>query len=351
MWIQSLKVALIYGLSILVSQSARAMPSDYTFTKLVDSTSGLSNFGTPIINSLGQVAFATATSNAVLLWRADPQKQILIAQGLIDGFSINNSGTVAFAQGTDNSPISGVYTSDGTAITPVIESKPGHPGLPWRFTSGRGSVSINNNGTIIFTGAGPVSGGLPSLFSIKNGNVTQLAKEADYGTLAFASNTPRLNDQDLVVFKGVAALVPPGNPSYDILYSVNASGGAVAPLIKLSDLPANSTVGKPFSVNNKNQIAFGIEQNFNSPFNYYLATTQGNDIKILIQAQYRTGTFKFDIVGGPGVNDNGEIVFDGYYNAKWARRRRNLCGKRSTTRFCHSVWRSIVRLNSPSVCH
>jgi hypothetical protein len=199
--------------------SARA--GDYTFTTIVDSTSGLdpdfAAVGQRKINDSGEVPFVTQPSFANYhLYKGSGGPLTHIA-GAPSMFSLNrvgngavmNSGEVVFT-GSTQSFNNGIYRGSGGGITPIItaQTAPTTAGPKTSFFA----TSVNNLGDIAYQANHSICSGDPvtcsaavdGYYAIIDGNGITLAETG--GTWGGAdSGAPVINDAGQVLFEMSAA--------------------------------------------------------------------------------------------------------------------------------------------------
>lgn len=134
------------AITVALSGAARA---DFTFSKLVDSSSTYATLSAPVLNNANQVAYqATLTAGGQGVFRTTfgpgGTSTATIATGTqFDGFSMNNAGTVAYVL---RSPNWGIYTSGGNGgPSTTIMTAADHP-----VFSSIDSAVINDSGTVAF---------------------------------------------------------------------------------------------------------------------------------------------------------------------------------------------------------
>lgn len=149
-------VAAVFMFTLLAGQvTANAQENHAEFVNVVDSTQGYSQFSQfPAINDQGAVAFVAMQGNAgqgIFKWERRELKQIASTQGSIfsfftDDVVINAAGVVAFrATLNTGGRAAGIFTSDGLSTKTIINSA--EQGLPGPGVS---SPSLNASGTVAF---------------------------------------------------------------------------------------------------------------------------------------------------------------------------------------------------------
>lgn len=305
MRIRVFQIVLFAAWSLTAAASVQALPSDYTFTSLIDNSSGYTNITTPVINNRGQVCFKADKGTTQYILRAEPGSLTIIDQGTpgqdlaLYTRSINDSGVVAFSRfGFTDISVAGEYFGDGNSVTTIAEQQLGGPPSGWSSYFFRKSA-INNDGTVVFEGSRNDVGS--GIFAYKNGKTSLIVKETDFAGASLQSLV--LNDADNVVFDAIRQ-----SDGTHGLFNMSVAGGTPVAVVRQQDLGNNVTLGG-FSVNNSGRVAFSA-QSSNSPFTAFTATTDGGGITV-IAASTADGVSAVAGGGTPSINDSGEVAFAG----------------------------------------
>jgi hypothetical protein len=150
-------LAAVFVLALFARQASAETPqnSHIKFTNVADSTQGLFGFSQfPAINNRGAVAFVatqSGTGQEVFKWDHRDLRTIASTSGtnftfFADDVAINAAGIVAFLAGLNTGGrATGIFTSDGVTTKTIVNSTAqGLSGL------GFGSPSINAAGTVAF---------------------------------------------------------------------------------------------------------------------------------------------------------------------------------------------------------
>ncbi|WP_428306899.1 choice-of-anchor tandem repeat NxxGxxAF-containing protein [Lacipirellula sp.] len=190
--IQTLRLSAILLFAASLS-AASTEAAAYNFVKIVDSEGTLTGPGAGAsLNNSGVVAFQGFTSAGSGVFTSNGSTITTIVEPgnsftSIGSTAINDSGVVAFVATADSASY-GLYTGSGNGLTTVVA--PNGPVLPF------GDVSINNNGAIAYSGAGN-SLASTGVYKHIGGMSTQLANAAgsfrDFGG-------PEINDAGDVTF-------------------------------------------------------------------------------------------------------------------------------------------------------
>lgn len=292
----ALKVGLFAAVLLAMAASVWAAPSDYTFTKVIDSTSGLGNFYSPAINNHGQVLFIADDGISGFIYRADPGHLTLIAKTM-PGFGgplqggINDSGVVSFSRQGMQDGTTGIYTSDGITTTTIAENKLNGPPTGWgEFAFGLGRTAIGNDGTVVFTGNKAGTGF--ALFATANGQITTTASGPIFETSHFADDRPAINDHGQVVFEGFR----PSDGAIG-LFRADVAGGPIVTIFDSHKAGDQTSVGHDYSINNSGRVAFTV-LNQSPPFSGFMAASDGGPVTV-----FPAGGDK------PSINDSDEIAF------------------------------------------
>jgi hypothetical protein len=175
------------GLFFIVS-TANAQVA-YTITNIIDTTSQFANFGhflsaddgAPVLNSSGTVGFWAQLDTGpqgFFTLNGTTVTTIADSSSTFTDFSprrpaMNSNGRVTFFAQTTTGP--GIFAGNGggnPAVTTIANTTTPYPGQPNPFGGFANRPSINNAGTVAFTGSsGPASG----VFTGTGGGVTLLA--------------------------------------------------------------------------------------------------------------------------------------------------------------------------------
>lgn len=152
--------AVMFLLTLFAGTASAQTAQDFhiTFVNVADTTQGMSGFSQfPAINNRGAVAFVArpnGTGQEVFKWEHRELTRIASATGspvssFADDVAINDAGVVAFhANLSAIGRAAGIFTSDGITTRTIVNStEQGLPGF------GIGSPSINTSGTVAFQAA------------------------------------------------------------------------------------------------------------------------------------------------------------------------------------------------------
>jgi hypothetical protein len=196
----SVAALIAMGMSLLNISSADA----FTLTKIADNSGILSRFPTaePAINDSGVVAFDAslkAGGEGIFIGNGGALTPIVDTSGIFSSFvnsdlgtrsvvDINNSGTVAFHANLDAGG-KGIFTSKDGNLTTIVDTSGKFSGLR--------NQTINNNGTVVFTGI--IDGGNNSgVFTGSGGTLNTIADRN--GPLAGFGAFPQINNNGTVAF-------------------------------------------------------------------------------------------------------------------------------------------------------
>jgi hypothetical protein len=136
------------AITLALTGAARA---DFTFSKVVDSSSTYASFGGPVLNNADQVAYrATLSAGGQGVFRTSfgpggtSTTTIDTGTSFGGGVAINNAGTVAYVRQGSNP---GVFASAGNGgPTATIESDGSIAGIYGALDG----VAINDSGTVVY---------------------------------------------------------------------------------------------------------------------------------------------------------------------------------------------------------
>jgi hypothetical protein len=192
----------------------------------------VNQFGQPVLNGMGQVAFAATIAGAVGglgngagIFRGDGQAltrivrtgQIPPAGGgsfdLLTLPSMNGQGDVAFLAGISNGE-GGVYRGDGGALVEIARTgTPLVPGWDLRSLTQRSSLSVNDAGQVaIYAQLESSSSCCPDSVVLADGSTAELiaieggSLDVAAGIIPSIESNLALNDQGQVLFTGSEAL-------------------------------------------------------------------------------------------------------------------------------------------------
>jgi len=327
-----------------------AMAANYTFTNIADSTGEWRQFDIPSINSGGTVAFSARIAtpgppDGMFTGTGGPLTTIADDSGPLGAIghsgslsSINPGGTVAFRAVRDGDAgewTGGIFTGSGGPITTVAH-------VSGQFSSFRGLgflPAINTGGTVafhatldaggegIFTGSGgPTStiadsSGPFSTFvnfpSINTGGTVAFFARLDAGGngIFIGSGGPTTTIADtsgpFSGFGGTPSINTGGTVAFDAFLDTGARGiftGSGGPITTIADNSGPfSTFIRPW-INNAGTVVFYADL---APSGHGIFTGDGGSTSKVI----RTGDPLFGstvaevIIGGPSLNDNGDVAF------------------------------------------
>jgi hypothetical protein len=174
------------------------------FVNVADSTQGLADFSQfPAINNRGAVAFVATQNGSDQVFKSERHDLRTIASTtdsiftfFADNVAINAAGIVAFQAGLNTGGrASGIFTSDGFATKTIVNStEQGLPGF------GLGAPSINASGTVAFFA--PRNGFRSTIIFTGNGGA--LTPVLDTLTSNFGSfGAVAINARGEIVFRGI----------------------------------------------------------------------------------------------------------------------------------------------------
>ncbi|MBH8563429.1 hypothetical protein I8748_14760 [Nostoc sp. CENA67] len=180
-------------LSLVTININSAQAGNFTFTKIADSRDFRYVGGGPI-NDNGTVAFAAGgaddfglSSTGIFTSNGGAVTTVVnfnLGYNTINGIAINNSGTVAFANNT--LPQEGLFISNGKSVTTVARPSDN------LFTVNLSSNAFNDSGTLVFR----------TFDAIVTGNGGPLKTIVDTsGPFQFFSQEPVINDANVVAFE------------------------------------------------------------------------------------------------------------------------------------------------------
>jgi hypothetical protein len=205
--IKSTVAGTFVALFAMFAAQASAQPQQGTHVKFVnvaDSTQGLSGFSQfPAINNQGEVAFLATqgTDQKVFRWDRRSLKEIASTAtapftSFSDDLAMNDTGVVSFRATISTGPrAAGIFTSDGVATKTIVNSTDqGFPGF------GMGTPSINSSGTVAFQA---FTNGFRSnvIFTGNGGAITPVLDTltSDFDTFGAVA----INDSGKIVFEGI----------------------------------------------------------------------------------------------------------------------------------------------------
>jgi hypothetical protein len=209
--------------------------------------------------------------------------------GLFGGFAlgygpaISDNGTVAFFGGLETGG-SGLFTGNGSAITPIVLENNADSTSP--FTSVLGDFSINNNGTLAFNGQ--LTTGGSGLFTSNGSSITQIAIGGspsinNIGTVAFyANNLPGVGE-------GI----------------FTSNGGFITTIADTSG--PFSTFGGDVAINDNGTVVFDALLKAGGEG---IFTGNGGSVTTIADTSGSFSSFGFD----PDINDSGTVIFTAALN-------------------------------------
>jgi hypothetical protein len=266
----------------------------YTYTVIAD-LANCNNFGSPVINNLGEVAFGAhcgepigPVSGAVVIRKGDggPLTPIFTVTGSIgaqyDVLSMNDSGRVAFATGghCQAGGGRGIATGDGGPIDIVVDNctEP-------LFTEAI-RPSINNAGAVAFMADTGITQGYDSVFLVSGGTRVTIAgpgtATTSVGTLTSAID-PSINNNGVVTFTGQGAT------NFGLF---TGSGGALTTVSVANPSTSNA-------IDDSNRVAF-VEGSA------AVRVSDGNTVTTIASV---TATGYRSFTGGTSISAAGKVAF------------------------------------------
>jgi hypothetical protein len=280
----------LLALGLLPTAAGRAA-AGYTYTRIAGADEAFLFTGAPVISADGTVFFAGSqggVGGAIFAGNGGgPATPVLTnASGLseFNQLAVNGHGTVAFEAFRASDGRRGIFTYDGTALTPIATT-----GGPFASVA---APRINDAGTVTFRASFDPQGSRQAVYTGNGGPLTQVAtSDPPRSSFSFAP-LPAINASGLVAFNSSLSAGDWGifTGTGGQLTQLYGSGGALL------------TLGTP-DLNDAGQVVF-------------LAGTQGGQAILvgdggpLTTVADTSQTFQ-DFLSGPGpsINNQGEVVF------------------------------------------
>ncbi|MBW4506883.1 MAG: hypothetical protein KME64_10270 [Scytonematopsis contorta HA4267-MV1] len=288
----------LMSLCLSLATVAKAQAAAFTFTQIADNTTNFSNFGLPVLNNSGSVAFRGVLKtgeSGIFKSNSSNINTIATTNQEFSSFSnpsINDLGTVAYsADLSDNS--SRVLTSNGS-VTSTIAT-----GFPIRQGSfSLGEPSINNFGTVAFSRVGFNNGFEGFIDTVASDGKTSSIKYFSSGTSP-VSATVSINDAGSIAYLEQDISGRRNRISLINNNEIKSIAGGV-----------NRTAG--FSLNNQGTVAYG----FVDPTSARLGKSDGVTNTIIAErlsssSSNRVGTIVPGLGVNVSINDLGTIALTG----------------------------------------
>ena len=262
--------------------------TDYTYTVIAD-LSTCFNFGNPVINNNGEVAFGANCDGAVRIRRGEGGPLTPIFTTTFDSgtpnsdvISINDSGVVAFSINRTCGFNTAILTGDGGPIATVVDicTNPGPTEVH--------RPSISNTGAVAFGLASGAPGGFDFVIRAKNGAFVTIAgpgtSPTSVGSLT-AAIEPSINNNDVVTFLGQ------GQTTFGLF---TGAGGPVTTI----------SLDNPSSFN-------GIDDSGRVAFvsNTALQTGDGGPVTTIATRTFEGGAYQQFTGGGASLSAAGRVAF------------------------------------------
>ena len=186
-------------LTALFTWPIHAEATDYTFTKIADTSGPFDYLFTPSINDSGTVAFIAtldAGGEGVFIGNGTTITTVADDSGPFFAFAeylrINNSNKVAFIGWPDTVDRSGVFISDGTTTTTIDDTT--GPFIEFQ------GLSINNNNVVAFIGRRLIGGFINKTTDVVTGDGTTVTTIADDSGKFDGFYETSINDSGTVAF-------------------------------------------------------------------------------------------------------------------------------------------------------
>jgi hypothetical protein len=276
---------------------ARCLLSSYTFTKIADTSDGLSNFGeAPALNNGGTVAFlanAEAPGAGTCLYTGNGGKLTVIActrqrDAQLDPFpSINDNGTAAVVLRSGQKE--SVLTGSGGSLTTLYSTQ---NALFVTF----GAAALNNAGIVTFWAATPAES-FPWIIFAGDGGPGNIIDHSDVFWFTQFGTFPSLNQGGTVAYLLLFRPAPPLEP-FD---SINIGDGQTITQLYSTQDGFFSSLGNPV-VNDTSTVAF-----------FATLTPSGSGIFAgaggTVQTIATTGSVFSGFAAAPSLNNEGTVAF------------------------------------------
>jgi hypothetical protein len=269
----------------------------YTFTKIADTSDGLSNFGqAPALNNAGTVAFLADSGSpdvGACLYTGHGRKLTPIAcEGLLrehlDSFcAITDDGTVAFVLRSGRKEA--ILTGSGGPIATLYSTQ---NALFYTF----GSPAFNNAGTVAFWAATPATS-FPWIIFAGDGGPGTIIDRSDVFWFTQFGTFPSLNSGGTVAYVLLFRPIPPLQP-FD---AINIGDGQTTTPLYSSRDGFFRTLGDPV-VNDAGTVAFFATL---APSGSGIFAGDGGPVQTIAT----TGSVFSGFAAAPSLNDRGIVAF------------------------------------------
>lgn len=297
---KKLSLTSVIGFCFSLLAVGEAKAENFIFTKIAD-TSAYTNISSPSINDNGTVAFRASDNTSSNIFTGNGGQLTNVYRLEIDptfiGFfgspAINNSGTIGFVAVTNRPRGAGAF------IVKVGQS-PTSIGT-FSYTTGDGP-SINNNGTLAFTG-----GNAPASVFIATAAQGGPSKTLFRGEVSSSElSDPSINNAGTVVFAGIPNNYPPFQQQLRLPYGIytTSSRSDGNPVYKQVLVPNNtfSSFRNP-TINDRGKIAFAASLN---PEGEGVFTINRNGV----QTKIADTSGQFNSFGAISLNNRGTLAFE-----------------------------------------
>jgi hypothetical protein len=302
--LRGLAAALLLALSAGQALAETPQNIHIKFANVADTTQGFSGFlQFPAINNQGAVAFVAAQNGTQGVFKWEHHKLTPIAStsdsnfiSFADDLAINAAGIVAFHAGLNKGGrATGIFTSDGSSIKTIVDSTvQGLSGL------GFGSPSINAAGTVAFFA--PRIGLRSSVIFTGDGGA--LTPVLDTLTSEFgAFGNVAINASGAIVFRGV---LKDGNEGVFIIPSHEQTNGQPAGPAGVIDVIDTSNNPDFFEFGDPVINAAGLAADFGGGFTFN-EILSGNGSGIIARTD-PTNTLSV-VFEHPSINNRGAVAF------------------------------------------
>jgi hypothetical protein len=337
-------LAIVLALTSAAVVAASAEAKDFKFTRIVDSSQGLTPDGCPAINDAGEVAFkAVSDQFEEAIFRADKRTLTTIVSESAAGFSflgrnpsLNDVGQVSFAARLSGRGGEAILVGSGGPLTEVARTEPG----PFNFFGF--DTSVNDGGEVAFKAE--LDDFDEGLFVGSGGPVTTIYLASSSQFLGDDSR-PSINDAGQIAFEedlddfthgvflftegGFVTIADENSPVVDFAFNPQLNdAGVVAFTAFLDDggsgvftgsggpLTTVADTSGPFSffsfagpsINNSGTVAFGASLDTGES-GIFVGPDPVADRVILTGEKLHGATVTNAFVCSEGLNDAGQIVF------------------------------------------
>jgi hypothetical protein len=270
-------------------------PSGRDFTVVADSTSpNYNTFGAwPNINDNGAITFYAELNGAASIYKANRNgAPLFIANDGNGAPAINNLGEVASSRFAGAQ--AELYKStDGQTFQQIAIT-----GTQFRSFPGFVSLADNSGLAVFYAPLNPVSPTRRGIFT-GNGNGATSVVVDNAGAFNDFGGSPTVNDSGTVAFSGSLDTAGVGG-----IYIGTANGnGATTPVVTTQTAALYNFDGAPF-INNNGEIAFLANEQATSAPAVFLVNQDGSNLRRIANA-----SGAFSQMRSPVVNDAGTFVF------------------------------------------